>query len=74
VGRLVAALVLLVFFTLVSGLILMGFTWGMPDVVACLDDGPNPTMSVDVEKNRRGHIVERPALNCTWYWYESGPA
>jgi hypothetical protein len=49
--------------------------WGMPNVVTCLDKNAyGPTaMDVEVTSNRRGHIVERHALGCTFYFYEPPP-
>jgi hypothetical protein len=49
--------------------------WGMPNVVSCLDKNTyGPTaMGVEVTSNRRGHIGERDAFGCTFYFYEPSP-
>ncbi len=47
--------------------------YGMPNVVACLEEDTDtwtPAMGLEVTSNRGGHIVERHAFGCTWYWYE----
>lgn len=68
-GLLAGYLLLLLLCVLVRGT-------GAPNVASCIEPRPGPqapAMGVEVTSNRNGHIVERQALGCTFYFYEPPP-
>ena len=53
----------------------MAFTWGMPNVVECVDEPTaerTPAMSVEVTANRaKDYIMERNVFGCTVFFYQT---
>lgn len=64
-------------FLVLGTLVLFVQPWGMPNAVSCVEPetaSHTPAMSVEVTSNRNGHIVERHALGCTFYFYGPPPS
>lgn len=71
-GIAVGIAILAVFGVLFPLLTLGAFYFEPPQVVECIED-QTPAMRVEVQTHRAGHVVERDAFGCTFYWYEGPP-
>lgn len=59
----VASLAVLVAWVVVIAFFYALSTWGIPNIVTCLEKDPN--MGVEVY----GHVIERDWFGCKVYWY-----
>jgi hypothetical protein len=67
----VASIVTLVVVAIAFAVLTLAASYGVPNVVACVE-ARAPATVVEVESGRvQGQIVEREAFGCTWYFHTS---